>query len=45
MINNKLIDVFLQCAEQKDLIKGNGFDGFAGESGVTATKFQMYIGD
>ena len=22
MINNKLIDVFLQCAEQKDLIKG-----------------------
>ena len=30
---------------QKDLIKGNGFDGFAGESGVTATKFQMYIGD
>ena len=30
---------------QKDLIKGNGFDGFAGEAGVTATKFQMYIGD
>ena len=30
---------------QKDLIKGNGFDGFAGVSGVTATKFQMYIGD
>ena len=30
---------------QKDLIEGNGFDGFAGESGVTATKFQMYIGD
>ena len=22
MVNNKLIDVFLQCAEQKDLIKG-----------------------
>lgn len=30
---------------QKDLVEGNGFDGFAGESGVTATKFQMYIGD
>lgn len=30
---------------QKDLVKGNGFDGFAGVSGVTATKFQMYIGN
>ena len=30
---------------QKDLIKGNGFDGFGGVRGVPMTKFQMYIGD
>ena len=29
---------------QKDLIKGNGFDGFGGVRGVPMTKFQMYIG-
>lgn len=29
---------------QKDLIKGNGFDGFGGVKGVPMTKFQMYIG-
>lgn len=29
---------------QKDLIKGNGFDGFGGVKGVAMTKFQMYIG-
>lgn len=29
---------------QKDLIKGNGFDGYAGVRGVPMTKFQMYIG-
>lgn len=28
---------------QKDTIKGNGFDGFAGEKRVIATKFQAYI--
>lgn len=30
---------------QKDLVKGNGFDGFGGVRGVPMTKFQMYIGD
>lgn len=30
---------------QKDTIKGPGFDGYAGVPGVTATKFQAYIGD
>lgn len=29
---------------QKDLVKGNGFDGFGGVKGVPMTKFQMYIG-
>ena len=29
---------------QKDLIKGNGFDGFGGVKGVPMTKFQIYIG-
>lgn len=29
---------------QKDLIKGNGFDGFGGVRGIPMTKFQMYIG-
>ena len=29
---------------QKDLVKGNGFDGFGGVRGVPMTKFQMYIG-
>lgn len=29
---------------QKDLIKGNGFDGFGGVRGVPMTKFQIYIG-
>lgn len=29
---------------QKDLIKGNGFDGFGGVREVPMTKFQMYIG-
>lgn len=29
---------------QKDLIKGNGFDGFGGVRGVPMAKFQMYIG-
>ena len=29
---------------QKDLIKGNGFEGFGGVRGVPMTKFQMYIG-
>lgn len=28
---------------QKDTIKGSGFDGYAGERGVVATKFQAYI--
>ena len=28
---------------QKDTIKGQGFDGYAGVKGVTATKFQAYI--
>lgn len=28
---------------QKDTIKGNGFDGYAGVNGVIATKFQAYI--
>ena len=28
----------------KDLIKGNGFDGFGGVKGVPMTKFQIYIG-
>ena len=28
---------------QKDLIKGNGFDGFGGVKGVPMTKFQIYI--
>ena len=30
---------------QKDLVKGNGFDGFGGVRGVPMTKFQMYIGN
>ena len=30
---------------QKDLVEGNGFDGFGGVRGVPMTKFQMYIGD
>ena len=29
---------------QKDLIKGNGFDGFGGVRGIPMTKFQIYIG-
>jgi len=28
---------------QKDTIKGDGFDGYAGVKGITATKFQAYI--